>query len=140
MPRNYQLKRFKECLLPHNVYMQVVYIIKDYERLLEEKEQILHGSTFPDGMPKGNDISNPTETKAEKLIQITDKLNAIDQTSVEMIGYYSDRVEAFKPIEAFFNYDYFSYTLSKGDGYAEITWKRYRQRFAYLVAQKLKMI
>lgn len=139
MPREYQLRRLKECLLPHNVYMQVVYIIKDYYRMVEEKERILHGSPIRNGMPKGSGISDPTEAKAEKLVQITDKLNAIDQTGVEMIAYYSDRVDTFKPIEAFLCYDYFSYILSKGEGYCERTWKRYRQKFAYLVAQKLKM-
>lgn len=140
MPRNYQQKSYKEYILPHNVYMQVLYIIRDYERLLEEKERILHSSPFDDGQPKGTDTGNPTERKALKLAQISSKINAIDQTCAEMVGYYSKRVDTFKPLEAFHNYSYFSYKLGKSGGYCDRTWKRYRQKFAYLVAKKINEI
>lgn len=137
MPRNYQLKRYSKYLLPHDVYMQMIYVIKDYNRLIQERERIMYGTPFNDGQPRGTDISDPTESKAIRLAAINSEIEAIDQTSMEMIGRYSDRAISFKPLEAFHNYGYFSGILGRNDGYCERTWKRYRQKFAYLVAKKL---
>lgn len=140
MPRNYQLKRKNDHYLPHDLYMQMVYVIRDYKRLKSEYEIIMHSSPFSDGMPKGTDTSDSTQRKAFKLISAGNELTVIDQTCVEMIGKYSSRVDTFKPLKAFHDYVYFSSTLASDDGLSERTWKRYRQEFAWSVARKLKKI
>ena len=39
--RNYQAKNNNPYRLPHNLYMRMLYLIKDYERLKEERKEIL---------------------------------------------------------------------------------------------------
>lgn len=47
MPRNYQLKRNNPYKMRHNLYMQTLYIIKDYEGLRAERINLLYQGTQP---------------------------------------------------------------------------------------------
>ena len=141
--RNYQLKG--ECELPHNIYMQVQYIIKDYDRLKREKLNILCGSSPPsDGMPRSSDVGNPTEQKALRLASIENELRAIDQACAEMRGITSERtMEAFDPIKAYWSYNYFNYMhIRRGDadmGPSRRTWNRFKSRLSYRIAKNLNL-
>ena len=63
--RDYQRTKGK-YILPREVYHQTIWIIRDYYRLKEEAEAILHESPGPsDGQPHGmNGISDPNASKA----------------------------------------------------------------------------
>lgn len=145
MPRNYQLKKNNDDLLPHDLYMRVQYIIKGYDRLKREYMDLLYASPLPpNGMPKGNQAGSPTEAKAIKLEQLSLELRAIDQTCIEMIGLYSGRVqEPFDAVKAYWNYNYFNYSHIRKNiddiGPSRRTWNRYKLLFSQKVAQKINL-
>lgn len=144
MTRHYQRKQTKSYYIEDkNIYMQMVYMIKDYPELKRRREKILHGSPEPsDGQPKGTKTSNPTEQKALVLCVIDTQIKAIEQVIVELRSKYSKTCagEPFDAYEAFMDYSVFCYYRSKpGKDMApcERTWKRYRKEFVYKLAQKL---
>lgn len=127
--RNYQRKN--KYKLPHNVYMQTLYFIKDYYRLKEEADRILHASpslsTDVVGKGKGA-VSNPTEDKALRIAEINEKL-AIIEGALEMIpeeyrkGVFNNVVKKdWFPIDA-----------------AVRTYQYQKQKFIYYCAQKIKI-
>ena len=146
MPRNYQLKRNNPYKMRHNLYMQTLYIIKDYEGLRAERINLLYQGTQPsDGQPKGNMTSDPTQDKAIRMAEIDAKLKAIEQADMLLRGEYSSRTyDDFDPLEALENEAYFNYMhlrRNKDDtGPSNITWKRFRGKFVYLVAKNLNII
>ena len=145
MPRDYQLKKGVEPL-PHAVYMQVKYIISDYNRLRHERLDILYGSPKPpDGMPKGADLSDPTGVRGARLADINKRLEAIEQSAIEIFKEMSDKVmEQFNPIEAYWSYDYFNYMhrrSGQGDqGPSRRTWNYFKAKLGHKVAEKLRIL
>lgn len=143
MPRNYQVKKNNPYWMPHNLHMQMVYLIDGYEELLEQKKEVLYGSNPPpDGQPKGNSVGNPTEKKGLVLAEINSKIDAIEQVMFDLRAKYANTCtgEPFKPLESFRNYGVFCYFQSKkGKDKAPSpkTWRRYRSEFACKVAKKI---
>ena len=144
--RNYQVKKDNPYYLPHDLYMQALYMIRGYKNLRQRKVDIIYGSSPPpDGMPKGRHVSNPTERKAIVLEMISLQLQAIEQTISELRGKYSRTCtgEVFDPYEAFMDYGVFCYYRSKpnrDECPARRTWTRYRSEFAYKVLKKINFI
>ena len=80
MTTDYQLTRNNPYLLPKAVYHRTLWIIRDYERLKAERNELLYAQNYQqDGMPKGNDVGNPTEAKALRLEQISRDIEAVEQ-------------------------------------------------------------
>lgn len=143
MPRDYQRKK-SPYLLPRDVYMQVKWILSGYDRLKRERADILWGSPSLDGMPKGSRVSTPTEDKAVKLAYLQERMEAVEQSAVEIRGEYSHRTsEDFDPVKAFWSYDYFNVSFIRKHpddmGPSERTWKRYKDYFASKVAKRAKI-
>ncbi len=144
MPRNYQITKNNPYHIANaNTYRSVLYIIRDYDNLKRQREQILYGSAPPpDGMPRGNNISDPTSNRSILLATVESKIEAIDQTIFELNTKYSKTYtgEPFDAYEAFRDYGVFCYYRSKpGKELAPSTktWSRYRSEFIYMVAKKL---
>lgn len=144
MSSNYQRKKSK-YVLPGNVYMQIKYRIKDYDRLLRDKTNILYGgASASNGMPRGCETSDPTQDKAIKIAYIDRELDAIDQSVIEIRGEYSKKVyENFDPIKAYWNYDYFNYmfvrTKEDSNGPCRRTWSYFKGKFSYKIAKRLNL-
>ena len=145
MPRNYQLKKGVEPL-PHAVYMQVKYIISDYNRLRHERLDILYGSPKPpDGMPRGVALTDPTGERGTRLAEINRRIEAIEQSAREISAELSGKVQRdFNPFEAYWSFDYFNYIYLRKRpddiGPGERTWRRFKHKFGHKIAVKLKII
>lgn len=132
--------------IPHNIYMQVVYIVKDYHRMLRERDNIMFGSGTPDG-PRGPGVGDPTGNKAVRLSALASRVDGIDRAIHDTNAAYSENIrrgdmEAFDSLEAFDDYGYFCYKLydpKTGREPSTRTWKRFRAGFAYKVAQNLNL-
>lgn len=74
--RNYQKQKNNPYKLPHNLYMRMLYLVRDYERLRSEREDILNSSPVPDGIPHSG-TGNPTEQKAIKLAMLDRECDAV---------------------------------------------------------------
>ena len=61
----------KNGVVPHNIMMQVRYKIADYDRLLQERDRILHGSGEPaNGMAKVSGVLHSKNcTPAETFLK-----------------------------------------------------------------------
>ena len=129
--RNYQRKKKNPYLLPHNVYMQTLYLIRDYERLKDEYNQLLYASSMPcDGQPKGSGgVGRPAENKAVILSGISTKTDAVENALKQIPecyrkGVWNNVLYGWRyPIDA-----------------DERTYRTYKQRFIYAVAKKMLFI
>lgn len=76
--RDYKLK--SSGLQPH-IYAQVVAIVKGYDSMKTEYEDILlrHNTEFLNGNPKGSSISDKTARDAAKRADLSEKIDAIDR-------------------------------------------------------------
>ncbi|MEG2429217.1 MAG: hypothetical protein RSA99_02425 [Oscillospiraceae bacterium] len=134
----------KNTDIPTDVYTAMKSILSGYDRLKAQKIAVeQRGNPPPNGMPRGNDISNPTQDKALILSSINEKLYAIDQTYIEMQGAYSAKTyDEFNPIKAFWSYDYFNYMHKRKNcddiGPTYRTWGNFKYRFAKSMAKKLR--
>ena len=59
--RNYQRQKNNPYKLPHNLYMRMLYLVRDYERIRSEREDILAASPAPDGIPHSGTGKNTAD-------------------------------------------------------------------------------
>lgn len=121
--RNFIPKRNNLYRLPHNTYMQMLYILRDYLRI---KQEAVHDSKNKDNFR-----------------YISDCIKAvIDETKTE----YSKRSSTYgelDPYKAFFEYGYYSYMYARKYseyGASKNAWGLYRSKFAYCLADKLGVL
>ncbi|MCQ4637138.1 hypothetical protein NE619_10410 [Anaerovorax odorimutans] len=116
--------------LPRAVRMQVIWLVRDYERMkLEYDNAIWTGCGPMDGLPRGNRIGNPTERDALKRIDLSKRIEAIEQalnTVPEEYrkGVWDNLVDRAKyPIDA-----------------GSATYARHKGKFLYRIAKNLYFI
>ena len=140
--RDYQRKN---SLLPHNVYMQVRYKIKDYDRLKQERDAVMGVSArVLDGMPRGTDIGDPTAVRAEKLLSLDAQICAVDAAAKLCEKELRGKVRGgFSAVKAYWSYDYFNYMHRRRDeadeGPSARTWNYFKERFSKKVAEALRL-
>ena len=143
LPKEYQPKRNNSHYMNHNIYMQMKYLLENYPNLKEQRERLLYGSPAPaDGLPKGNNIGNPTEQKALVLCTIDGQIKAIEQVIFELQAKYSKTYtgKPFNAYKAFLDYSEFCLYRSKRNkdtAPCKRTWQYYRSEFTYKLAKKL---
>ena len=128
--RDYQRVRNNKYLLPNPVYHQVLWIIRDYYRMMHELDDILLESPDPpDGMPSGGNKMSDTVVKAERREYMLRRTNAIEAALRNIPAEYRKGVwrnicerKAF-PQDA-----------------ARATYARWKSRMVYEVAVSLKLI
>ncbi|MBP3249971.1 MAG: hypothetical protein J6M48_06425 [Ruminococcus sp.] len=76
--RNYQRQKNNPYKLPHNLYMRMLYLVRDYERIRSEREDILGASPPADGLPNSA-LGNPTEQKAIRLAMLDRECEAVSR-------------------------------------------------------------
>ena len=149
MARNYQVEsKFK---LEHNLYMQILYMVRGYRELKRRKAEILYKGPRPlyeeshESNRKTQKFTAPTETKAIVLAGIDTQLSAVEK-AINVLKYkykYTCTGEPFDALGAFLDYGVFCYYRSdpgKELCPAKKTWSRYRSEFCYLVAENLNLV
>lgn len=77
--RDYQRQKNNKYILPRAQYHRTLWLIRDYYRLKDEVEYIAEAGPEPgDGMPKGNQTSDPTAQKAIRISKHMDIIALID--------------------------------------------------------------
>ena len=128
--RDYQPNKNNPYRLPRNLYMQTLYLIRDYDRLKRTYDDILYSSPDPrDGMPSSGEINDGTAEKATTRAAIAQKCEAIEQAKLQIPEEYRKAVM-----------DNIRYQVPYPDYAAYSTWKRWRQRFIYFVAKNLNWV
>ena len=126
--RNYQRQKNNPYKLPHNLYMRMLYLVRDYERLKSERSDIINASPPQDGTPHSG-IGNPTESKGIKLAELRDSCTAIDDALAKVPPEYRRGVWNNICYQCPYPYDA-----------SEATYKRWRCRFIWQVAKNLHEI
>ncbi len=128
MPRHYQRTKNNPYSLPHNLYMRVLYVIRDYDRMKEEQRNLLHPAS-PEALilsARGKP-GDPTASKAVKLAMMSRETEAIDGAMRKIPEEYRRGVWRNVVLACPFPLDADTSTYS-----------RWRQRFIYHVAQQLE--
>lgn len=126
MSRDYQRTRRNQWVLPHNLYRQTLYAIRDYPRLKEEYEYLLQGQSAEiDGQPKGNHIGDPTAVTAVKAEMLHNQLKAVDDAKKVIPSEYIKGV-----------WDNIVYGTPYPSDAGRSTYSRWKSRFVYEVAKK----
>ena len=119
--RHYVPQKNNPFVLSHDLYMQMLYLIRDCYHCMENKE---------------------TEVSRERVWQ----WEAVKRVAVYLKKQYKKRpgsLGAFDALRGFFDYAYYSYMFTgKGSdmGAGKRSWNLYRCRFAYLVAAELGLV
>lgn len=125
--RNYQKKKDNPYRLPHCLYMRMIYLIKDYDRICAERKKIIESSPAPDS--HGSGLGNPTETKGIKLAMLDQECDAVTR-AIEMIPteYRSGVLNNIQNHEP--------YPITAG----EATFRRYKYKLIYTIAELLYLV
>lgn len=125
MSRDYQRTKRNPWILPHNLYRQTLYAIRDYNRIKEEYEYLIMGQPAEmDGQPKGTQTGDPTAAIAAKAERLHNQLRAIDDAKKVIPEEY------LKGVWDNIMYDQ-PYPLDAG----RATYSRHKSRFVYEVAK-----
>ena len=126
--RDYQRKKNNPYRLPHELYMRVLYLVRDYARIKAARADILFGT--PDrGGPPVRGHGSPTENKALRLYALGNECDAVDKALASIPKEYRKGVWENIVHSAPYPYD--------AD---KETYGRWRRRFLYQVAQNLHLI
>lgn len=73
----------KSCGLPDELANQVIWLVKDYDRMKAEYDNTIWNSpAHPDGQPRGRNSGDPTSREAMKRAELSRKLQAIEQAKL----------------------------------------------------------
>lgn len=120
--RDYQSKESK---LSRAVYMQTVYFIRGHDDRREEYRRVLEGGGCPpDGTPRGTNKGDPTALKAERLVELSKKISAVEGALKSVPEEYRLGV-----------YGSVAYRDRLPDYANKNTWSKWRMRFIVRVAE-----
>ena len=129
MPKIYQLTKKNPYVLPENLYRQMLYLIKDYDRIKLLREETLHTTPRSDGGPRGSGTSDPTFSKAVIRLRIEEDLKAMDKALTLIPEEYAEHI-----------INHARYNVRFPDWADRKTWFKYQSKYIYYVAENLKKI
>ena len=127
--RNYQPKKDNPYRLPHNVYMQCLYAVRDYERIKSARQDILYASPCSDGQPRGSETSDTTAAKAVKMEALSKQCEDVEQALIQIPSEYSRGIM-----------NSILYGARYPNDAGEATYRRWRYKFMFCVAVNKKLM
>ena len=116
--------------LPHPVRMQVIWMVRDFERMKNEYSALETKSPKPpDGQPRGGNVKDTTADAAIQRAELSSKIQAVERAYSMIPAEYRQGVwdnvvhRARYPSEA-----------------GERTYRRHKARFLYRAAKNLRLI
>lgn len=76
--RNYQRQKNNPYKLPQSLYKRMIDLVRDYDRIKLQRDDILYSSPAHDGQPYTG-LGNPTEIKGIKLAMLDTECSAIEK-------------------------------------------------------------
>lgn len=123
---HYQPKKQNPYILPKPIYYQTLWQIKSYFWLKEKVDDIIGASPVSDGMPKGTHVSDPTFSKASKILGYQHIINIIEEERNGIQKEYRNGV--WRNIQ---------YSERFPDDAHRVTYNRHKSKFVYNVAVRL---
>ena len=125
MPRDYLAKKNNPYRMPRSLYRRVLALIRDYDRMRVEVEELILASPNPEGI-KGGGPGDPTARAAERIERMQSDVRAIEQALKKIPPEY--RKGVFNSVR------YYRAFPVDAD---RTTYARHKQKFVYFVAKNL---
>lgn len=124
MTRNYRLKSAE---LPGHIYAQVTAIVKGYDIMRDEYDNMLQESPSPpDGQPRGPGTTDVTARNAARRADIKQKLEAVEQSILSIPEDYRQGV-----------WDNAVYGIPYPETADRTTYWRYKAKFFRRIAKRM---
>ena len=128
MSKDYQPKSTREYV-SHNLWMQAIYMIRDYDRLIAERDAIIDEVPLISNGKSVGKIGDPTGSKAARIENVSHKIHAIEKALRCIPSEYRDGV-----------INNIKYRTAYPD-YANVrTWSRYKAKFISDVVKNMHWI
>ena len=127
--RNYLPKKHKEYLMPRSLYLRVLGTVRDYDRLIESRDDIFNGNKLTAGAPYQKLGGRPTESRGITLALIEKDIDAIEQALFLVPEEYRQYV-----------FDNVRYGWRFPSIAARNTWSKWRMYFLFQVAKNLNLL
>lgn len=127
--KEYQPKKHRQYVLPHNTYMETIYIIRSYDALKQECADILLSSPDHDCGPSGSGISNEPLSYVIKTEERTRRIDAVDKAMEKIPPEYRRGV-----------YENIAYRKPFPDTAARSTYSYWKQKIIYFTAKEMNLI
>lgn len=128
--RDYQPHKNNPYWLERTVYNRVLAVVRDYDRMVRDYNEILHETAAGDGQPGSNTPGDPVARKAERLDRLWEDIRAVEMALIRIPPEYREGVLR--------NIQYGGWPV---DVPAHLnTWSKWRRRFLYLVAKSLHIV
>lgn len=125
--RNYIPKSYG---LPDELANQVIWLVKDYDRMkLEYDNTIWDSPDPPDGQPRGSNNSDPTSREALKRAELFRKLQAVEQAKLMIPEVYRKGV-----------WNNLLYRTPYPNDASRKTYWSYKSGFLYKVAENMNWV
>jgi hypothetical protein len=127
MSRDYQPIKNNPYYLPRPLYKMSLAFIRDHHRMKEEYKAICEMSPPPaDGLPRGSATGNPTERLGIRRMELSNAIDAVEAALQAIPEEY--RKGVYANIVLFQRYP---------DDANPRTYRRYKAKFVYKVAEKM---
>jgi hypothetical protein len=127
--KDYQRKKNNPYFLPKTLYRRVMSVIRDYDRQIEEIDNIIFGTSHSDVVVSGGIAGKPTEEMVIRLSKYERDTSAVERALDKIPQEYRQGV-----------FDNIRYGKRFPEGAAYRTWLRWKQKFIYLTAINLELV
>ncbi len=126
--RDYQRQKNNPYKLPQSLYRRMIDLVRDYERIKRQRNDIVNGTPEHDGI-YSNTLGNPTENKAIKLVVLSRDCEAVEKALAKIPKEYHKGI-----MSNIIYHAKYPYTAS------ERTYGYQKSRFIYFIAENLNLI
>ena len=128
--RDYQPHKNNPYWLEPTVHKRVLSVVRDYDRMVRDYNELLHETASGDGQPRSHAPGNPVAHKAEKMDRLWQDMRVIELAMLRIPEEY--RTGVLRNVQS-------------GGWPVDIpahhkTWLYWRTRFLYFVASGLQII
>lgn len=126
--RDYQRQKNNPYRLPTSLYRRMITLVRDYDRIKKQKNDILNSTPEHDGVPSNN-LGNPTENKAIMLAMLSRDCEAVEKALEKIPKEYHKAI-----MDNILYHAKYPYTAG------ERTYGYQKSRLAYFIAKNLYLI
>ena len=128
--RDYQPHKNNPYWLEPTIYRRVLAIVRDYDRMVRDYNNIVHETATGDGQPRASTPGDPVERKAERMDRLWHDIRAIEMALIRIPPEYRQGV--IKNVQG-------------GELPVDVpahrnTWSKWRGRFLFYTALELKLM
>lgn len=128
--RDYQPHKNNPYWLEPTIYRRVLAVVRDYDRMVRDYNEILHETAAGDGQPGSNTPGDPVARKAERMDRLWEDIRAVEMALIRIPPEYRDGVLR---------------NIQYGGWPSDVpanrkTWSKWRCRFLFFAAENIGLI